>query len=134
MDPNGDGRFEDGIDGMRLDVAEHVPMGFWRDFRKFVRSVNPDFYLVGENWWTKWPDELMDPAPWVKGDVFDAVMHYQWFKEARSYFAEPNDKLTLTEFKDKMKTIFLKYPAYTQQAHDESGIFSRLAQIVVILL
>lgn len=116
MDPNADGSFEDGIDGMRLDVAEHVPMGFWRDFRKFVRSVNPNFYLVGENWWTKWPDELMDPAPWVKGDVFDAVMHYQWFKEARGYFAEPIDKLTLTEFKDKMNAVFLKYPPYTQQS------------------
>lgn len=116
MDPNGDGRFEDGIDGMRLDVAEHVPMGFWRDFRKFCRLVNPDFYLVGENWWTKWPDELMDPAPWVKGDVFDAVMHYQWFKEARSYFAEPNDRISLPDFKARMNTVFLKYPDYTQYA------------------
>jgi hypothetical protein len=40
--------------------------------------------LVGENWWTKWPDELMDAEPWVRGDVFDAVMHYQWFKYARA--------------------------------------------------
>ena len=116
MDPNGDGKFEDGIDGMRLDVAEHVPVGFWRDFRKFVRSINPEFYLVGENWWTKWPDELMDPAPWVKGDIFDAVMHYQWFKVARSYFAQPNDKINLSQFKHQLDSIFLKYPAYTQQS------------------
>lgn len=116
MDPNGDGRFSDGIDGIRLDVAEHVPMGFWRDFRKFVRSINPEFYLVGENWWTKWPDELMDPAPWVKGDVFDAVMHYQWFKIARAYFAQPNDRINLEQFKKQMDSIFLKYPAATQQA------------------
>jgi glycosidase len=116
MDPNGDGMFEDGIDGMRLDVAEHVPMGFWRDFRKFVRSVNPEFYLVGENWWTKWPDQLMDPAPWVKGDVFDAVMHYQWFKVARAYFAQPDDKISIQEFKYQIDSIFKKYPEYTQQA------------------
>lgn len=116
MDPDGNGNFEDGIDGMRLDVAEHVPMGFWRDFRKYVRSVNPEFYLVGENWWTKWPDELMDPAPWVKGDVFDAVMHYQWFKVARSYFAQPNDKITLPQFRKQIDSVFLKYPDYTQQA------------------
>lgn len=115
MDPNGDGQFSDGIDGMRLDVAEHVPMGFWRDFRKHVRSINPDFYLVGENWWTKWPDELMDPAPWVKGDVFDAVMHYQWFKVARAYFAQPNDRINLDQFKKQIDSIFLKYPSATQQ-------------------
>jgi cyclomaltodextrinase / maltogenic alpha-amylase / neopullulanase len=116
MDPNGDGDCSDGIDGMRLDVAEHVPVGFWRDFRKFVRSVNPEFHLIGENWWANWPDELMDPAPWVKGDIFDAVMHYQWFKVARGYFAEPVDSLNLTDFKRKIDSVFLKYPAHTQQA------------------
>ena len=116
MDPNGDGNFSDGIDGIRLDVAEHVPMGFWRDFRRFVRTVNPNFYLIGENWWTKWPDELMDPSPWVKGDVFDAVMHYQWFKIARGFFAEPNDKVDIYQFRQQIDSIFLKYPQSTQQA------------------
>ncbi len=116
MDPNGDGNPEDGIDGMRLDVAEHVPMGFWREFRQYVRSVNPSFYLVGENWWTQWPDVLMDPAPWVKGDVFDAVMHYQWFKVARGYFAQSDDGLTLQQFRTKIDSVFLKYPAHTRQA------------------
>jgi cyclomaltodextrinase len=116
MDPNNDGNPEDGIDGMRLDVAEHVPLGFWRDFRKHVRSINPEFYLIGENWWTEWPDKLMDPAPWVQGDVFDAVMHYQWFKVARGYFAEANDRITLAQFKRQIDSIFLKYPDYTQQA------------------
>lgn len=116
MDPDGNGHFEDGIDGMRLDVAEHVPVGFWRDFRQFVRSVNPAFYLVGENWWTEWPDKLMDPAPWVKGDIFDAVMHYQWFKVARAYFAEANDSINLTQFKKQIDSVFSKYPAATQQA------------------
>lgn len=116
MDPNGDGNPDDGIDGMRLDVAEHVPMGFWREFRHFVRQINPEFYLIGENWWTKWPDELMDPAPWVKGDVFDAVMHYQWFKVARGYFAQPEDGLTLQQFRVKLDSVFLKYPDFTQQA------------------
>jgi cyclomaltodextrinase len=116
MDPHGDGSNRDGIDGMRLDVAEHVPMGFWREFRQYVRSINPEFYLVGENWWTKWPDELMDPAPWVKGDVFDAVMHYQWYKIARGYFAQSDDALNLNQFARKIDSVFLKYPARTQQA------------------
>lgn len=116
IDPNGDGLFDDGIDGMRLDVAEHVPLGFWRDFRKYVRNVNPDFYLVGENWWTQWPDVLMDPLPWVKGDVFDAVMHYQWYKVARDYFANSENKLSLSGFKSGIDSVFLKYPEYTRQA------------------
>ena len=51
------------IDGFRLDVAEMVPLGFWREYRRFVRSINPEAYLVGEVWWEKWPDRMYDPAP-----------------------------------------------------------------------
>ena len=79
LDPNSDGDLSDGIDGFRLDVAEMVPLGFWRDYRRFVRSINPNAYLVGEVWWEKWPDKIWDPAPWLQGDVFDAVMNYRWY-------------------------------------------------------
>jgi glycosidase len=116
MDPNGDGDVSDGIDGMRLDVAEHVPLGFWRDFRKHVRAINPNFYLVGENWWTSWPDTLMDPKPWVKGDIFDAVMHYQWYKPARAYFHLPDDQQLPAKFQTSMDSVFSAYPEYTKRA------------------
>ncbi len=82
-----DGHTADGIDGFRLDVADQIGLGFWRDFRKFVRSIQPEAYLVGEIWWEKWPDDLMNPAPYVKGDVFDAVMFYQAYRPARYFFA-----------------------------------------------
>ena len=87
LDPNGDGDPSDGVDGFRLDVAEMVPLGFWRDYRRFVRSINPEAYLVGEVWWEKWPDRMYDPAPWLRGDVFDAVMNYRWYAPTRSFFA-----------------------------------------------
>ena len=48
-------------------------MGFWRDYRAFVRDINPDAYLVGEVWWESWPDHMANPRPYIKGDVFDAV-------------------------------------------------------------
>ncbi|MEO7995788.1 MAG: alpha-amylase family glycosyl hydrolase, partial [bacterium] len=86
LDPNGDGDPSDGVDGFRLDVADVVPLGFWRDYRRFVRSINPNAYLVGEVWWEKWPDQMYDPAPWLKGDVFDAVMNYRWYAPTRSFF------------------------------------------------
>lgn len=37
MDPNQDGKFGDGIDGMRLDVAEHVPVGFLERFQEIYQ-------------------------------------------------------------------------------------------------
>ena len=67
LDPNGDGDPSDGVDGFRLDVAEMVPLGFWRDYRRFVRSINPEAYLVGEVWWEKWPDTHLRPGALAPG-------------------------------------------------------------------
>ncbi len=97
-----DGKVADGIDGFRLDVADQVGLVFWRDFRKMVRSVNPDAYLVGEIWWEEWPDKLMDPVPYTGGDVFDAVMQYQVYRPARYFFARNNYGISAEQLKDSL--------------------------------
>jgi len=107
MDPNRDGTFNDGIDGIRLDVAAEVPLGFWRDYRKFVRKTNPEFYLVGEVWWKSWPDTLMNPEKFVQGDIFDAIMHYRWFKPTRHYFASAPNKRTASNYKAGLDSLFV---------------------------
>ncbi len=91
-----------GIDGFRLDVADHVGMGFWRDWRAYVKSINPDAYLVGEIWWEQWPNHLMDPVPYLKGDVFDAVMFYQIYRPARYFFADTDYKINAEQFADSL--------------------------------
>lgn len=110
MDPNGDGDPGDGVDGFRLDVAHHVPMGFWREYRTFTRSINKDVFLLGEAWWTKWPDQLMDPRPFLKGDVFDSVMHYQWYKPTRKLFAGAEGGYSPSQYVKKIKAIYKGYP------------------------
>lgn len=105
LDPNGDGDPSDGIDGFRLDVAEMVPLGFWRDYRRFVRSVNPEAYLVGEIWWEQWPDRMYDPAPWLQGDVFDAVMNYRWYAVTRSFFAGAPPGLTASQYVAQLDSL-----------------------------
>jgi cyclomaltodextrinase len=87
LDPNGDGDPKDGVDGFRLDVSPELPLGFWRQYRKEVRAVNPEAFLVGETWFAVYPDSMMDPQPFLKGDVFDGVMNYRWYKAAREFFA-----------------------------------------------
>ena len=99
LDPNGDGDPSDGIDGFRLDVADVVPLDFWREYRRVVRGINPEAYLVGEVWWQQWPDSLWNPDPWLQGDVFDAVMHYQWFDPTRRFLAQAEPALTATGFR-----------------------------------
>jgi glycosidase len=50
MDPDGDGDPRDGVDGWRLDVANEVPLEFWRDWHGLVRGINPQAYTVAEIW------------------------------------------------------------------------------------
>jgi glycosidase len=105
LDPDGDGDPADGIDGFRLDVAEQVPLGFWREYRSFVRGINPAAYLVGEVWWERWPERMFDPAPWLQGDVFDAVMNYRWYEPTRSFFAGAKPGLTASEYVAHLDSI-----------------------------
>jgi cyclomaltodextrinase len=97
MAPNGDA--SKGIDGFRLDVADQIGLQFWRDFRKHVRTINPDAYLVGEVWWEEFPDKLMDPTPYTSGDIFDAVMFYHVYRAARYFFAKTDFGIDAAQFK-----------------------------------
>jgi cyclomaltodextrinase len=59
-----------GIDGWRLDVpAEINDDAFWQEFRRRVKDINPEAYIVGEIW--------EEAQRWLQGDQFDAVMNYQ---------------------------------------------------------
>jgi neopullulanase len=65
----------EGIDGWRLDVpAEIDDDEFWREFRRRVKAVNPDAYIVGEIW--------------HRADQFDAVMNYQLTRACLSFFVD----------------------------------------------
>ena len=68
-----------GIDGWRLDVAEEIDAGFWREFRQRVRAVNPEAYIVAEIWREK--------PQWLTGDTFDAVMNYPLVEALLSFVA-----------------------------------------------
>lgn len=89
--PNGDA--SRGVDGFRLDVAELIPVDFWRDYRAFVRNINPEAYLVGELWWADWPERLMDPTEWLQGDIFDAAMNYRWYRPTRQWLGGASPEL-----------------------------------------
>ena len=105
LDPNGDGDPSDGVDGFRLDVAAEVGLGFWREYRQVVRETNPEAYLVGEVWWETWPDKLTNPEPFLRGDVFDAVMNYRWYRTARHFFNGAPDHMPVTEFVDELNAL-----------------------------
>jgi glycosidase len=60
---------QQGIDGWRLDVPGEIrDDSFWQEFRRRVKAVNPEAYIVGEIW--------EDGRHWLQGDQFDATMNY----------------------------------------------------------
>jgi glycosidase len=67
--------------------------------------VNPDAYLVGEIWWLQWPDKFLDPAVYLAGDQFDAIMNYRWYRVARGFFGRAEPVLTPTGFVSEIKRI-----------------------------
>jgi neopullulanase len=70
---------EFGIDGWRLDVPNEIEDDeFWREFRRRVRAVNADAYIVGEVW--------VDAPRWLQGDMWDAVMNYQFTRACIAFF------------------------------------------------
>ncbi len=70
-----------GIDGWRLDVPTEIDDDeFWREFRRRVKAINPDAYLVGEIWHRA--------DRWLRGDQFDAVMNYQFTRACLSFFID----------------------------------------------
>jgi cyclomaltodextrinase / maltogenic alpha-amylase / neopullulanase len=69
-----------GIDGWRLDVPfEITTEGFWQEFRRRVKAVNPEAYIVGEVWG--------DSRQWLQGDQFDGVMNYLWTAPTMAFTA-----------------------------------------------
>lgn len=71
---------ETDIDGWRLDVSNEVDHHFWKAFRKAIKKVKPDAYIVGENW--------HDSQPWLQGDQFDGIMNYPVNYSCLKYFAK----------------------------------------------
>ncbi|GGB32526.1 alpha-glycosidase [Virgibacillus dakarensis] len=89
------------IDGWRLDVANEVDHAFWREFRKVVKSVKPDAYILGEIW--------HDAMPWLLGDQFDAVMNYPFTNGAIDFFAK--QEMKASTFANSITEVLHMYPA-----------------------
>ncbi len=67
-----------GADGWRLDVPEDLgDPDFWRAFRRRIRAINPEAYILAEIWFPK-PEVL-------QGDQYDATMSYGFLTAVASY-------------------------------------------------
>ncbi len=101
MDPSGQGRPEEGIDGWRLDVAYCLPHGFWREWHAHVRAINPQAYTAGE---------IVGPAQdWIKPDEFSAVMNYEWTYPTLAFFSTNAAYLGAADFRARLDALYARH-------------------------
>jgi cyclomaltodextrinase / maltogenic alpha-amylase / neopullulanase len=103
MAPDGDA--SRGIDGWRLDVAPWLPHGFWKHWRRTVKAIDPQAYLVAEN--------IRDVAfnvPYLQGDEFDAVMNYNFAFACDEFFFRDRTRITARRFDALLRELREAYP------------------------
>ncbi len=71
MDLDQDGDYTDGVDGFRVDNVTYPPEEFFTTFRQDLKSINPEFLILGEAWLTT-PSQL---TPYYI-DKFDALFDF----------------------------------------------------------
>ncbi|MDO4276825.1 MAG: glycoside hydrolase family 13 protein [Eubacteriales bacterium] len=78
------------VDGWRLDVAADLGYSnefnhnFWKDFRRAVKSANPNAVILAEHYGS--------PEGWLMGDEWDTVMNYDAFMEPVTWFLTGMEK------------------------------------------
>ncbi|WP_420329525.1 alpha-glycosidase [Paenibacillus graminis] len=114
---------EVGIDGWRLDVANEIDHTFWRDFRKVVKDINPEAFIIGEVW--------SDSMRWLNGDQFDSVMNYPLASRLTEYLN--NGDMDAGRFGEQLGNLLMRYPQQANEvlfnllaSHDTPRILTQL--------
>ncbi|MBD5444636.1 MAG: glycoside hydrolase family 13 protein [Lachnospiraceae bacterium] len=87
-------------DGWRLDVAADLGHSaafnhnFWKEFRKAVKTANPDAIILAEHYGS--------PKDWLQGDEWDTVMNYDAFMEPVTWFLTGMEKHS-DDYRDDLK-------------------------------
>jgi glycosidase len=109
------------IDGWRLDVANEVDREFWRAFRRTAKAENPDCVLIAEIWESS--------ESWLRGDMFDSTMNYDFRKHCRDFFAL--SAIDAASFNARTTQMLMRYPTGIVQgqlnlldSHDVSRFLS----------
>lgn len=76
---------ETNIDGIRYDALKHIDKQYINDFTKYILSIKPDMYFVGEYW----ENDQGDLVQFIDGtsqniDLFDVTLHYKFHEASKS--------------------------------------------------
>lgn len=68
------------VDGFRLDVAYDVSHDFWRFFKARLKKIDPNVFIIGEDW--------QNSDSFLGNDQWDSVMNYPFLFGCKRYLAE----------------------------------------------
>jgi glycosidase len=136
MDPSGQGRPQEGIDGWRLDVAFCVKHAFWKDWSRLVRSINPEAYMTAEV-----IDTVEANKPYLEGDEFSAVMNYNFAFTCHDFFFARRHAIRASKFDSRLREIREAYApqvAYGMQnllgSHDTARVASNVVNADLVAM
>lgn len=85
------------IDGFRCDVGDMVPLDFWREGVRRIKTIKPNLLMINEG----------SNEEFIKSGVFDVNYHLSWgmdtMKQLRECFTE---KIKATDMLDKKMICF----------------------------
>lgn len=87
------------VDGYRLDVAQDVSHDFWRVFKARMRAINPDIFLIGENW--------QNSESFLGNDQWDSVMNYPFLYACQRFYAE--GRYDAAGFSNYLNSLLMRY-------------------------
>lgn len=99
-----------GIDAWRLDVPDEISMRFLREFRRRIRDVSNQVYIIGEIW--------QNGSYWLDQSVFDGVMDYTLYYAIRDFAMTGQDDLTT--FARRIQRWYLASP---EEVHPYQWVF-----------
>lgn len=87
------------VDGFRLDVALDVSHKFWRIFKYRLQDINPDVFIIGEDW--------QNSESFLGNDQWDSVMNYPFLYACQRYFAE--NRYDAEQFSNFLNMLLMRY-------------------------
>lgn len=113
------------VDGYRLDVASEVSHEFWRLFKARCKAVNPDVFVIGEDW--------QNSESFLGNDQWDSVMNYVFMYACERFLVE--DRYDAQAFCNYLNAALMRYKDGTNMmmlnlldSHDTPRFFEQTGQ------
>lgn len=114
------------IDALRLDVAGEISHLLCKELNKALKSIKPDFYIIGELW--------HDSIPWLRGDQYDSVMNYAFGDSLNNFWS---DETSCSEsLEHSINRCYSLYPEQMNEvlfnlldSHDTMRLMTRVKNI-----